>query len=63
MPLAVRTDAWGTGRRFKDCGPVDVKLPVRFRFGAPLYPDRRAAEAHAQTVEFIRDAMGEWGLK
>ena len=59
VPLALRTDAWGNGRRLKDCGPIRANLPVHFRFGAPLRPDRRGAEAHRQTVAFIRKALRE----
>ena len=60
IPLALRTDAWGNGRWLKDFGRVDPRRPVRFRFGAPLTPDRRGTTAHRQTVEFIRQALGEW---
>ncbi|HSH70365.1 MAG TPA: hypothetical protein VK997_10635 [Deferrisomatales bacterium] len=63
IPLALRTDAWGNGRWLKDFGPVDPRRPVRFRFGAPLSPDRRGTEAHRQTVAFIQQALGEWGVE
>lgn len=61
IPLALRTDAWGIGRRLKDFGPVDMSRPVRFRFGPPLTPDKRGAAAHQQTVEFIQEALESWG--
>ena len=60
IPLALRTDAWGNGRWLKDFGVVDPRRPVRFRFGAPLAPDRRGAAAHRQTVAFIQQALEEW---
>jgi 1-acyl-sn-glycerol-3-phosphate acyltransferase len=60
VPLALRTDAWGNGRWLKDFGPVDVRKPVRLRFGEPLTPDRRGTEAHRQVVEFIRQSLDEW---
>ncbi|GAB4262209.1 lysophospholipid acyltransferase family protein [Deferrisoma sp.] len=62
VPVALRTDAWGTGRRFKDFGPVRPNLPVRFRFGDPLAPGPRGTEAHAACVAFLRETLTEWGV-
>lgn len=58
VPLALRSDAWGNGRRLKDFGRVDPTLPVRFRFGDPLPPEGR--ETHASVVRFVEGALAEW---
>jgi 1-acyl-sn-glycerol-3-phosphate acyltransferase len=61
VPLALRTDAWGSGRFLKDFGRVDPSLPVHFRFGAPIPPDGSGADAHQAVIRFIQDALAEWG--
>ncbi len=61
VPLALRTDAWGSGRILKDCGRVDPSLPVHFRFGAPIPPEGRGAGVHQAVIRFIREALAEWG--
>ncbi len=62
VPLALRTDAWGNGRRIKDFGPVRPGLPVRFRFGPPIPPDRKGTEAHRACVAFLRETLAGWGV-
>jgi len=62
VPLALRTDAWGNGRRIKDFGPVRPDIPVRFRFGPPIPPDRRGTEAHRACVDFLRETLQGWGV-
>jgi len=60
VPLALKTDAWGNGRKLKDFGKVNPSLPVHFRFGAPIPPEGKGAAAQEATVRFIRDALAEW---
>ncbi|GAB4261553.1 MAG: lysophospholipid acyltransferase family protein [Deferrisomatales bacterium] len=60
VPVALQTDAWGTGKWLKDFGPVDPSRPVRFRFGPPIRPEGRGTDAHRATVEFIQGALEEW---
>lgn len=61
VPVALKTDAWGTGRMFKDLGPIDPSKPVRFAFGNAIKVTSRGAEAHRKTIEFIQAKLGEWG--
>jgi len=60
IPLALKTDAWGNGKHIRDFGHVDPSLPVRFRFGAPIAPEGRGAEAHQMVIRFIQGALDEW---
>ncbi len=62
VPLALRTDAWGNGRWIKDFGRIRPWIPVRFRFGPPVDPDRRGAAAHQACVAFLRETLREWGV-
>lgn len=60
LPLALDTEAWGNGKRLRDFGPIRPELPVRFRFGTPIAPDGRGAQAHHKTSAFIRNTLLEW---
>lgn len=62
VPVALRTDAWGIGKRIKDFGPVTPALPVHFRFGAPITVEGNGKDAHAQVCSFIQKALAEWGI-
>lgn len=60
VPVALDTRAWGTGKRFKDFGPITPSIPVRMRFGEPLPPEGRGAETHEAAVRFIVDTVRAW---
>ncbi len=62
VPLALRSDAWGIGARFKDCGPIRPGLPVRFAFGEPLVVTGNGREQHEAVVRFLAARMAAWGV-
>ncbi len=61
IPLALKTDLWGNGKRIKDLGKVRPELDVRFRFGEPLDAVADEKAAHKACVDFIGDSLREWG--
>jgi 1-acyl-sn-glycerol-3-phosphate acyltransferase len=61
VPFALKTDAWGVGRRMKDFGRIQPELPVRFVFGKPLPVVGNAKQVHRQVVDFIRGKLNDWG--
>lgn len=61
LPLALRTDFHGIGRRMRDAGPIDRRKIVHFRFGPPGLVVGREREAHRATVDFIADSLRLWG--
>ncbi len=63
VPLALKTDAWGPGRKIKELGPVRPGMPVRYRFGAPLRVNGNGREEHAAICAFIAGTLGEWQAK
>ena len=63
IPVALKTDAWGNGRLFKDFGKIDPAKQVYFAFGKPLWIKDRGGEEHAEIVEFISAKLKEWGGK
>ncbi len=62
LPLALRTDAWSNGALLKDFGRMRPERPVRFAFGAPIYPEGRGEGAQQKLIETIREALLKWGV-
>ena len=60
VPVAVRTDAWGNGKRIKDFGPINPALPVRFSFGNAIEVTGNGKEAQADVVEYIESHLNKW---
>ena len=60
VPLALKTDAWGQGKKIKDLGPIRPGMPVRYRFGAPLRVSGNGREEQAAICAFIAATLGEW---
>jgi 1-acyl-sn-glycerol-3-phosphate acyltransferase len=60
VPIALKTDAWGTGSRFKDFGRIDPAKVVHISFGKPLTVRDRGSEEHQQIIEFIEGKLREW---
>ena len=59
VPIALKTDAWGEGSLIKDIGPIDPKLPIHVRFGAPV-EIKGAREEHTAIVDFIKNSFDSW---
>jgi len=60
IPLALRTDAWGNGKKLKDFGMIDPQRPIHFEFGAPLDAQGNAKVIQQQLVEFIQSRLKLW---
>jgi 1-acyl-sn-glycerol-3-phosphate acyltransferase len=60
VPLALRTDAWGSGRLFREIGPFRPELPVHFAFGEPMEVTGTGRAEHDATVSFINDNLDRW---
>ena len=63
VPLALKTDAWGQGKKIKELGPVKPGMPIRYRFGAPLTGSGNGTEEQAAICAFIAGALAEWQAK
>jgi len=57
VPIALRTDAWGTGTILKDFGRIDPSKPICFFIGSPLYIDNKGMEEHLQIIRFIEQSL------
>ncbi|MDR1659995.1 MAG: 1-acyl-sn-glycerol-3-phosphate acyltransferase [Desulfovibrio sp.] len=60
VPLALKTDAWGQGRKIKELGKIRPELTVRYRFGNPLRVSGRGREEHAAICAYIARTLREW---
>jgi 1-acyl-sn-glycerol-3-phosphate acyltransferase len=60
IPVALKTDAWGNGRRLKDFGKIDPRKPVRICFGDPLHVNGSGKEEHHHIIEFISEKLKGW---
>ena len=60
VPLALRTDAWGTGSLLKDLGRIHPSLPVRFAFGESFPISGNGKEEHKRVCDFIATKLQEW---
>jgi len=61
VPLALKTDCWQNGKRFKDFGKLDVSKTAHFAFGEPMTVEGKGAAEHAVVNSFIAGKLEEWG--
>lgn len=60
VPLALKTDAWGQGRKIKELGAIRPDLPARFLFGRPMRIEGPGKKEHAEICRFIGDNIAQW---
>jgi len=63
VPIALKTDAWGTGVFLKDFGRIDPSKKVHIAFGKPLRIKDRGTEEHQEIIEFITGKLTEWNTE
>jgi len=60
VPFALKTNAWGNGRRIKDFGKIDPSKTVHIRFGDPMTIKNHGKEEHEFIIRFIQDKLRTW---
>jgi 1-acyl-sn-glycerol-3-phosphate acyltransferase len=60
IPIALKTDAWGIGRRFKDFGKIRPDKSVHITFGEPLLVQGSGKEEHKYIVDFIAKKLASY---
>jgi 1-acyl-sn-glycerol-3-phosphate acyltransferase len=60
VPVAVKTDFWGNGKKIKELGPINRELPVFIDFGAPIDVEKAGKEAHTMTIDHIAGNLNKW---
>jgi 1-acyl-sn-glycerol-3-phosphate acyltransferase len=61
MPIAVKTDFWGSRGLFRGFGPVRRDREVRIEFGESLVPTGRGKAEHELCLDFIESRLRSWG--
>lgn len=61
VPVAVKTDFWGVGKKIKDFGPLNPSRPSHICFGEPLVPEGRGKAEHQAVLAHIRNCLNDWG--
>jgi 1-acyl-sn-glycerol-3-phosphate acyltransferase len=61
VPVAIKTDFWGSGGLFRGFGPVRRDRPVRIEFGEPLAVSGRGKAEHEACLDFIESRLRAWG--
>jgi len=60
VPVALKTDAWGIGRRLKDIGEIQPDKTVHICFGDPLPVQGSGKKEHKIISDFIANKLDEW---
>lgn len=60
IPLALKTDAWGQGKRIKELGKIRPDLPVRFKFAPAMRIAGNGRQEHAWICNFIEETVAAW---
>lgn len=60
IPVALKTDAWGLGRKLRDFGKINPRKRVHICFGDPLQVCGSGKEEHRHIIEFIIEKLKTW---
>jgi 1-acyl-sn-glycerol-3-phosphate acyltransferase len=64
IPIALKADFQGIGKKSKDIAPLDRSKTIKLKFGPLLSPTKaNAREVHAECVKFISSTLKEWGVE
>ncbi len=63
LPVALKTDFWGSSGLLRGFGPVRREREVRFEFGEALVPSGRGKAEQERCLDFIESRLREWGAK
>lgn len=64
VPIALKTDAWANGKKFKDFGKFYPEKDVKISFGEPLIPSsENKSNIHQKVAAYITDKLKEWNVK
>lgn len=61
MPVALKTDYWGSSGLFRGFGPVHRDRPVHIEFGQALKVEGRGKAEHEACLDFIEGKLKAWG--
>jgi len=60
IPLALKTDCWQNGKRFKDFGKLNVRKTAHFAFGKSMAVEGKGDLEQDMINAFISERLQEW---
>lgn len=60
IPVALKTNAWGIGKKIKEFGEIQPENDIHFAFGDPIPVTGNGREAHQATLKFITEKLRIW---
>jgi 1-acyl-sn-glycerol-3-phosphate acyltransferase len=61
LPIAVKTDYWGSSGILRGFGPIRRDRPIHIEFGDPVPVVGRGKAEHEQCLDFIESRLRAWG--
>ena len=61
VPVAVKTDYWGSSGIFRGFGPIRRDRQIHIEFGEPLAVSGRGKSEHDRCLDFIESRLRAWG--
>ena len=61
VPVAVKTDYWGSSGILRGFGPIRRDRPIRIEFGEPVHVAGRGKAEHDHCLDFIESRLRAWG--
>lgn len=63
VPTALKTDAWGNGKKIRELGKINPRSTIRFKFGPPVSVSGTGKSAHSECCDFIENTLSAWRKK
>jgi 1-acyl-sn-glycerol-3-phosphate acyltransferase len=63
IPVAVKTDYWGSSGMFRGFGPVHRDREIHIEFGPTIPVTGRGKAEHEQCLDFIESHLRSWGAR
>jgi len=63
IPVALKTDFQGIGKKFRDFGPLYRDKRMYFKVGTPMTVEGNGRTTHEAIVKFVTDTLRGWGAE
>lgn len=60
LPIALKTDAWGLGKRISELGRIRPSLPIHIKIGALMEVTGTGKAEHVRICDFIESNLLRW---
>lgn len=60
IPIALKTDFWGNGKKIRDFGPINRKEKIHLAFGEPISVEEQGKATNDMVIKFIQEKLNQW---